>query len=489
MKEQIFVQLLELLEIVDQEERLQSLRDLSETIEGVEVVERAGLAGADLKLNDQVGIRFTEETSSYLKQIFHCWVKQYLAHEIEQYDELTGLYTRSYWERTLRHELAGQLGSLAMADIDYFKHFNDDYGHQLGDEVLAAVGRVLRDMMDKSEFVVRYGGEEFLILSRQPAARLQKTLEKFRLFLADNLLFEGQPEPVTVSLGLASEKADIPLGELIKRADRALYQAKAGGRNCCRKYAPYMARSDSYYIWGVYRYLWGTKNRFAIKDKGLLLYEESRGLCYYNWWKNSAVELTNTARVARPPRQLVGFEEGFALLDSAGQLCCLDDELNWQEVVVGDAPDLIALLTDGSELFAIGINNQLYHYQSNQLIHYRGLPSAWEQVLFAGEFYYLDEDLLKQPDRPDIKLPEPVVSVAVEKDVLYIVGESGKIYRFLIGSGNCSKLELINADRRVQSREIAVNKGRLLIRDQAGRLLLARTRSKAVPQNMDIRPK
>lgn len=156
-------------------------------------------------------------------------------------DGLTGLRNRRYLD-TVVHEEVGILLrnrhplSLCLVDIDHFKLFNDQYGHQAGDEVLKHVARILGADLRESDVVVRYGGEEFFILlsgsSPEGAARV---LEKLRgeLEITD-LVVEGQSEPlhVTASFGLVSSpvfRGD--LAELIAEADRRLYRAKQEGRN------------------------------------------------------------------------------------------------------------------------------------------------------------------------------------------------------------------------------------------------------------------
>ncbi|WP_028455242.1 sensor domain-containing diguanylate cyclase [Chitinilyticum litopenaei] len=156
-------------------------------------------------------------------------------------DPLTGLFNRRYLEETLERELARATRehsplSVVMLDMDHFKLINDHYGHKVGDDVLRALGAYLRARSRDEDVACRYGGEEFVILL--PGARLedaQRRAESWRegfaaLALSDD---EQTPHPrVTLSLGVASYPQHAGDGEtLLKRADDALYAAKAGGRN------------------------------------------------------------------------------------------------------------------------------------------------------------------------------------------------------------------------------------------------------------------
>jgi diguanylate cyclase (GGDEF)-like protein len=117
-------------------------------------------------------------------------------------------------------------------DLDHFKQINDAFGHPKGDEVLAAVGATLLSIMRESDFGGRYGGEEFVMLL--PAADLEvgvQVAERVRAAIADIQLFE-EGRAVTASFGVAMFPDHASDGaRLIRNADRALYQAKANGRN------------------------------------------------------------------------------------------------------------------------------------------------------------------------------------------------------------------------------------------------------------------
>lgn len=155
-------------------------------------------------------------------------------------DALTGLYNRRYLEETLAREIERarrQQGKLAaiMLDVDFFKRFNDNYGHEAGDVVLTAIGCLLGKNIRASDVACRYGGEEFtILLPDTDAAQAAERAELIRRAAHEmRLEYRGQMLPgVTISLGVA----EFPLhGEtgatLLAAADAALYRAKESGRD------------------------------------------------------------------------------------------------------------------------------------------------------------------------------------------------------------------------------------------------------------------
>jgi len=163
--------------------------------------------------------------------------------EVSSRDALTGLYNRWYViekidseiNRALRH---GSPMSVLMLDLDHFKRINDTWGHSAGDEVLKAIGKLLRDSCRVYDVPGRYGGEEFCIVL--PETRMGNTevvAERIRQRLeSTELACGGESIVVTASIGIAGMEepasADIlSPAALIDRADRALYSAKSRGRN------------------------------------------------------------------------------------------------------------------------------------------------------------------------------------------------------------------------------------------------------------------
>jgi diguanylate cyclase (GGDEF)-like protein len=145
-------------------------------------------------------------------------------------DQLNALWSGSCRSRS---EL-----SCIMVDIDYFKKFNDNYGHDVGDQVLQVTAETLRLAARESDFVFRLGGEEFLILcphSDEEAASV--AAERFRADVANLVVrANGKDLRVTISAGVAQRGDTMPRSDaMMKAADDALYAAKSAGRNCVRR--------------------------------------------------------------------------------------------------------------------------------------------------------------------------------------------------------------------------------------------------------------
>lgn len=153
-------------------------------------------------------------------------------------DPLTGLPNRAAWSERLDHEIAqwqqhGNTLSLAMLDLDHFKRINDNYGHLAGDKVLKIIATVLRKRLRGSDFIARFGGEEFvLLLPATPPAVGARLLETLRAAIeACPFHFKGERVTITISMGLAAFRPGEHSDLVLKRADQALYRAKNAGRN------------------------------------------------------------------------------------------------------------------------------------------------------------------------------------------------------------------------------------------------------------------
>ena len=158
---------------------------------------------------------------------------------LARYDTLTGLLNRrtilARLDEWMRHiqRYKGRF-CVVMLDLDHFKQVNDEHGHQVGDRVLTQTAEVLRQGLRETDVAGRYGGEEFLILlprtncegARIVAERIRKMIEKTPMSSG-----EGQTFTVSISLGIGERTDDDSVDTLVNKADQALYQAKANGRN------------------------------------------------------------------------------------------------------------------------------------------------------------------------------------------------------------------------------------------------------------------
>lgn len=165
---------------------------------------------------------------------------QALAHikELAIRDELTGLYNRRHMLSVLNAE--GQRTDrsqgkfcLCLIDVDHFKAINDQWGHGVGDEVLRSLANVVAAGLRETDVVARWGGEEFLVLFTDTDCEdATMVIERIRQMLADTVVTSASSDlRVTFSAGLTTYQVDEAMVATIERADQALYQAKATGRN------------------------------------------------------------------------------------------------------------------------------------------------------------------------------------------------------------------------------------------------------------------
>jgi diguanylate cyclase (GGDEF)-like protein len=154
-------------------------------------------------------------------------------------DSLTGLYNRRYFDGEMAQEFSRARRfkrhlTVVMADIDYFKQINDCCSHQTGDEVIKAVGQILRESCRMIDIVARYGGEEFvLLLIETPAEKAAILCEKIRAAIEghDWSRLHTQLQRVTISMGLSDDLTVENPEAMLAAADEKLYSAKRGGRN------------------------------------------------------------------------------------------------------------------------------------------------------------------------------------------------------------------------------------------------------------------
>jgi diguanylate cyclase (GGDEF)-like protein/PAS domain S-box-containing protein len=166
-------------------------------------------------------------------------LRETLRHQVI-HDALTGLFNRRYLEETLEREIyrvrrKGVSLGLIMLDLDHFKRFNDTYGHEAGDDLLRALGKLLSGRVRHEDVACRYGGEEFVLILPEASRKIVKErAEDIRQGCAKLQVFHRGRiiESITVSLGIAMFPEDGGTGQdVLRAADDAMYQAKAQGRN------------------------------------------------------------------------------------------------------------------------------------------------------------------------------------------------------------------------------------------------------------------
>lgn len=154
------------------------------------------------------------------------------------YDQLTGLPNRRYLDSILKakfmeYELLGFPFGVLFLDIDHFRNFNNNYGHALGDKVLQTISETLMSSIRKTDFIGRWGGEEFIgIFPMVCEKELGIIAEKIRFLIENSILREnGKEFHITVSVGGSLVKKGDDVDSLVNRADEQMYLSKKNGRN------------------------------------------------------------------------------------------------------------------------------------------------------------------------------------------------------------------------------------------------------------------
>ncbi len=181
---------------------------------------------------------FEKETLRIMAALASKSLKNAVLEKVTVSEPMTGLYNQNYFKKRLADELnlSQKYGldlSLMIFDIDFFKRFNDSYGHLAGDFVIKEIARLLKDAFRFSDVKSRYGGEEFAVIMPQThISDAHQGAERLRESIAETMFnHEGRVLKVTISAGVAGSSIKMDALKLIKNADEALYKSKQLGRN------------------------------------------------------------------------------------------------------------------------------------------------------------------------------------------------------------------------------------------------------------------
>jgi diguanylate cyclase len=166
--------------------------------------------------------------------------QNHLLAKLGSIDSLSELLNRRHWDEAVAqaldaHRRAGKPAALLLIDVDHFKQINDRYGHTFGDEVITAIGRIIRASVREGDVAGRYGGDEFGALLLDADAATAELVARRILASVARARFEGAPGlRCTASIGITGSavSASASARDWVNQADSALYHAKANGRNC-----------------------------------------------------------------------------------------------------------------------------------------------------------------------------------------------------------------------------------------------------------------
>lgn len=188
-----------------------------------------------VKLDSNLTIETYTDITKYKENI------EYYSNKLKK-DQLTNLYNRHGLNNAFKNMLENNIPfSIILCDIDYFKKINDEYGHIEGDNALKYISEILRSSTRKTDYIIRYGGEEFLIIlpycnkevAEEIANNIKQKLNNNLFTLSNN----SKSIKITMTFGVTEFNENKNITSLIKEADDALYQGKTSGRNKVKVYS------------------------------------------------------------------------------------------------------------------------------------------------------------------------------------------------------------------------------------------------------------
>lgn len=217
-------------QVTTQLESIASLEDLAEI--RVSIV----MSVADLKTSlDRMAAEGKEAMDELRAEVSRYQIKLEEAEELASRDALTGLRNRSWVESQIERRIAaGAALSVAIVDIDAFKHVNDEYGHIVGDELLQQFATELRSASRSTDAIGRWGGDEFILLLDSGLEEATAQIDRLTVWVCGNYDLKarngGIKLKVVASIGLAEHEAGETMKQLLVRADTAMYVRKAASR-------------------------------------------------------------------------------------------------------------------------------------------------------------------------------------------------------------------------------------------------------------------
>ena len=231
MYQKILEELEDLIMIIDQENNIVYSNRPKETFEALIPIDNNFYKGINGKIYSPLKKSIRIEEKEYNLYQYKENTKLYQSVNNQQLDSITDIRNRAMVNQYLtKMNLQDRNSILAMVDIDKFKDINDTYGHLYGDSILSEIASILKMQIRNTDFIGRYGGEEFIIIlnsEMMPSALLR--FNDIRNKIAEH--FQNSIYKITVSIGVTSFGKGDSIMETVEKADKALYYVKENGRN------------------------------------------------------------------------------------------------------------------------------------------------------------------------------------------------------------------------------------------------------------------